>query len=128
MARGDRRTKTGLSRFDGKDVLTSSIKITNAGDGLSRAMSVEPTEFHHRETVHVVLECEVTEVSHKEIKDTDALVRVHTFKAGTATVVDGALVEDVLEQQRIAIEEHEGVHRLPLGSTDEDGPDDEGSE
>lgn len=122
----DRRTRTGLSKFDGRDVLSAGIAVTNAGDGLSKALAVEPTEFHHGETVYVVMECEVTKVSHDPVKDTDALRRVHTLKAGNATIIDGELVAEALEAQAEKIEQAAGVHKLPLGSDDEGSPDEPG--
>lgn len=112
---------TDLGSFDGKDVITTSIAITNAGDGLSTALSIEPQTFHHRQVVTVVLECEVTQIKFLEVKDTDRLARVHTLRAGIATVVDPDLVAEVLTAQRLKIEQARGVQQLPLT----DAPDSE---
>jgi hypothetical protein len=108
----------GLSQFEGRDVLQATIKVTNAGDGLSDALGIEPCEYHLGETVYLVIEAEVSRVNYEEIKDTGALKRVHTFRAGDATMVDGQLVAKVLEDQRIALEKAKGVERLPLEEDD----------
>lgn len=123
-----KRAGKGLGSFDGRDVLGTNVAITNAGDGLSKAMSVEPLELHLGETVYVVLECEVSKVRFDPVKDTQAVQRVHILKAGAATMVDGDLVADVLEEQERKIEEAAGVHRLPLGADDPDAPDPEGDD
>jgi len=104
----------GLSQFEGRDVLQATIKVTNAGDGLSEALGIEPVEYHLGETVYLVIEAEVSRVNYEEIKDTGALKRVHTFRAGHATMVEGQLVAKVLEDQRIALEKAKGVERLPM--------------
>lgn len=107
-----------LGTFDGRDVITSSVAIRNAGDGLSAAMSIEHTELHHGQIVHVVLECEVKDVQFPVIKDTDSLNRKHVLRAGMATIVDKALVEDVMKAQRKKLDEAKGVQSLPLDGTD----------
>ena len=83
-----------LSSFEGRDVLQSSIKVTNAGDGLSDAMLVDPAEYHLGDSVYVVLECVVARVDYQALTGVDALRRVHTLRAGTATVVSPELVSD----------------------------------
>lgn len=106
-----------LSRFDGRDVLRTTIAITNAGDGLSEAMAVDPRELHLGERVRVVLDCEVAKVRFDPIKGTDALARVHVLRAGDATIVDDDLVEEHLRVQReriaVAKEQAAGIVRLP---------------
>lgn len=98
--------KSHLHQFDGRDVLATTIAITNAGDGLSKAMKVDPREFHHDEKVYVVLECDVAKVSFSPLAEgTQELVRVHTLRAGAATIVDGDLVKAHLDQQAARIQE-----------------------
>lgn len=111
----------GLSKFEGRDVLQSAIAITNAGDGLSQAMAIAPSELHLDDTIYVVLECTVTKVQYQELKDTGTLKRQQVLKAGVATIVDGQLVAGVLEEQRIAIEKAKGIERLEF----DDGEDSE---
>ena len=55
------------------------------------------------------------------IKDTESLNRKHVLRAGVATIVDKALVNDVIAKQRQKIDEAAGVQALPLG--DEGEPD-----
>lgn len=104
----------GLTQFEGRDVLQATIKVTNAGDGLSQAMQIAPAEHHLGDTVYLVIEAEVSKVHYEELQDTGTLKRVHTFKAGNATMVDGQLVAKVLEDQVKAIEKAKGVERIPF--------------
>ena len=106
------KQKKTLDAFEGTQVLKTAIALTNAGDGLSKAMSIDNEELHIGETVHVVIECEVTAVGFDKVKDTDALVRKQKLKAGRATLVDGKLVEDVLDQMSQRLEEAAGIKRL----------------
>lgn len=92
--------KSHLHQFDGRDVLATTIAITNAGDGLSNAMKVAPTEFHHGQKVYVVLETEVAKVSFQPLAEgTQELQRIHTLRAGNATIVDADLVKAHLDLQ-----------------------------
>lgn len=121
--RNDPQSAPGeLNPFEGLDVLQASIKVTNAGDGLSDALAVDPVEYHLGQTVHVVLECVVAKVDYQQLNGVEALRRVHSLKAGTATVVSAALVKDVLDAQRLAIEKARGIERLDFDG--EDGDDD----
>ncbi len=107
-----------LGRFEGHQVVGTQIQITNAGDGLSAAMSIDPESLKLGERVFVVLETQVSKVAYTEVKDTGTLMRVQTLKAGTATTVDESLVADVLESQRVRIEEAQGVVRLEFENGD----------
>lgn len=111
-----------LSDFEGHLVVGTTIAITNAGDGLSKALQIDPTEYDHGDVVHVVLECEVTKIRFDPSKDDpNSLIRHHVLKAGTSTVVEGSTVAGVLAAQRKKIEEAEGVQQLDLDGTDDDG-------
>lgn len=89
-----------LGKFDGKDVIRTSISVTNAGDGLSNAMKVEPQLLHLGDKVYVVLECDVANVKFVPLSDDDSLLnRVHTLRAGAATMIDGSIVAAHLEAQ-----------------------------
>lgn len=118
-----------LSPFEGKSVNRSTVKITNAGDGLSQALGIEPVEYHQGDKVYVVLECDVSRVSFEPVSK-DLLdgpqVRVHTFKAGTATVVDAKLVSDAVEEQakrnKLAEDEKRGQERLVGADGDDSKP------
>jgi len=110
-----------LSPYEGLDVVQASIKVTNAGDGLSTAINVDPVEYHVGDVVHVVLETVVARVSYETVKDTDVLKRVHTLRAGNGTIVAEDFARGVLAAQEIAIEKAKGVQRLELdGETGND--------
>lgn len=114
-----------LEPFEGRDVIKSVVKITNAGDGLSDGLSIEPQAFHLGEKRYIVLECDVSKVQHLPIKDTDHLAREQTFRAMGAVIVDPDLVKDLVAQQKDRILEAKeaaaGIERLPF----EDDEDDE---
>lgn len=120
-----RRTPTksasGLHSFEGREVIATRVAVTNAGDGLSEAMTIDPEELALGSTVYVVLECETTRIGYEPVKDTGTLLRKHTLRAGTATLVDGALVSEVLDQQRVRIEQAKGVERLDFEGGDGNG-------
>ena len=119
-----------LTSFEGREVMRSTIAIRNAGDGLSEAMKFEPIELHQGQRVYVVLECDVSEVSFPQIKDTDALSRKHVLRAGAATLVDGAIVLEHITAQRDRIqrlrEKAQGIERLDFDGADDDRFDDPG--
>lgn len=123
---------SALSPFDGRAVIRTQIAVTNAGDGLSNALKIEPREFRHGEVVYVVLECEVSKVGFVPVAaDVEELSRVHTFKAQGATIVDAAVVRAHLDEQaeriRLAHEQSQGIVRLPYeGDEEEMGTDEEG--
>lgn len=112
-------TPVDLGQFEGRDILSATISVTNAGDGLSDAMKVEPEIMHLGDVVYVVLECEVAKVRYDPIKDTQGLARVHVLRAGTATLIDGGAVEEALDAQRVKIERARdaaaGIAKLPIG-------------
>jgi hypothetical protein len=116
IARADEHLPAPLTPFEGQDVVGSRIKVTNAGDGLSESLAVEPAAFGLGSKLYVVLECEVAKVQHVPVKDTDTLVREHTFKALGATLADADLVAELVEQQkeiiRLRKEEAAGIQRL----------------
>lgn len=111
-----------LGNFEGEDVLTTTIAIVNAGDGLSEALAVTGTILHIGDKVHVVLECEVTEIAFVPIKKTNALNRKAKLRAGDAAIADEQTVRDLLDKTRIAIEERAGISRLDF-QRDPDAPD-----
>ena len=104
----------GLTPFEGRDVLATRVAITRAGDGLSKAMEIQPEELELGDTVFVLLECSVDKLRFEPLADTDALLRVHVLRAGTATMVDAKVATKPLDEQRRRIEKAKGVERLPL--------------
>lgn len=123
--------KVRLTEFEGHEVLSATIAITNAGDGLSKAMEVDPIEFEHGERVYVVLECEVAKIRFDPIPDTEkGLQRVHVLRAGDATIVEADLVKNYLSAQRKRIEDAKGQTTLDFGEEagGEEGDGSEGAE
>ena len=108
----------GLSTFEGCDVVLATIKVTIAGDGLSDAMSIDPVEMHQGEKRYLLIEAEVTRVHYDELKDTDVLKRVHTLKAGTATLVDPEFAVELIEKQRKAIQSAKGVEEFDFSDAE----------
>lgn len=102
--------------FDGRDVIMTSVAVTNAGDGLSQSLAVDPREIHIGDSGVIALEYVCTKVGFVEIKDTECLNRVATLKAGTATIIDRETVAEALDAQALKIERAKGVERLPLGT------------
>ncbi len=82
----------GLGTFDGTKVLATAVKITNAGDGLSQALTVAPRVMHRDEEVFIVLHCKVGRVAFDPIKDIEGVTRVHTLTTILGTMVDKSLV------------------------------------
>lgn len=107
-----------LTPFDDREVATASIAVTNAGDGLSTALSIDPVEFHIGDIVDVLLRCEVSKVGHVEIKDTQLLNRVHTLKAGVGTIVDREFADAAITAQAQKNEEAKGILSLDLNGHD----------
>lgn len=107
-----------LGEFEGRKVTKTTISVRNAGDGLSKAMEVDPQLLHQGDTVYVVMECKVGPVEFDVVKnsDTDA-TRKHVLRAGAATIVDAKLVQHAVEAQTQVIleaREHElGIQQLP---------------
>jgi hypothetical protein len=105
---------TDLGTFEGHDVLTTSVKVTNAGDGLSQALAVDPQLLHHGDRGAIIIEYEVAKVGYDPIKDTDGLTRIHTLKALRGTLVDLDIVRERLDAQQRRIEAAEGTLQLDL--------------
>lgn len=109
-----------LTPYKGKQVVSTAISLRNAGDGLSKAMNVDPYEYDHGDTVYIVIEAEVTQHVHKPLKDTADLELVQVMSAGRATLVEKDLVLDLLNAQQDRIDEAAGIEKLPYT---EDGDD-----
>lgn len=103
-----------LSPFEARPVVRTKVAVTNAGDGLSEAMAVDPVELSIGDEVYIVLAAQVSKVRFEEIKDSTSLARVHVLRAGTAALVDETIVADYLAKQRSRIEEAQGIVRLPM--------------
>lgn len=117
------QTKISLGSFDKKPVLATGIRITNAGDGLSKALQVDPKVIHHGDKTYVVLETECSNIAFPPIKDTDGVQRMHTLRAGRATIVDPDLVCELLDAQEERIKGY-SEPALPFGADEKPGGDD----
>lgn len=80
-------TRTTLPEFEGADVAKAAVKITNAGDGLSEALKVDPIALHMDDVVYYVLRGTVTQINHKADSEGE-LTRVHTVKADQISPID----------------------------------------
>lgn len=116
--------KKQLTDFDGREVVATTIALTNAGDGLSKAVATEPLELHHGEKCYVVFETDVKKVRFDQSKDDPSkLIRVHTLKAGVATIVDFDLVAKVLTAQQEKNDKAAGKAAIPFGKDVENPAD-----
>jgi len=96
-----------LGTFEGAKVTTSKVKVTSAGDGLSKAMVVEPVAYKKGDRVVVVLDCVVKRVEFDDGDMNGDVCRVHVFKAGQAIVIDRFLVAEMLAEQAERIKQAE---------------------
>jgi hypothetical protein len=121
-------TPDAIEDFGGLPVVSTAVKVTNAGDGLSAAMTLDPEAFSLGQTVVLVLECTVTRVAFEPVsKNTPTVLqRVHTLKAGTATTTtrEGA-VGKALDAAAVKIEQAKGIERLWNDMDDSDLYDDD---
>jgi hypothetical protein len=85
---------TNIGKFEGRDVLATSIKVTHAGDGLSSALGVEPRVMQSGEIRYVLLKCEVGPIRHVPIADAGAFTREHTLIAQDASILADAEAEE----------------------------------
>lgn len=115
----------GLPKFEGKVVAESSMRLTNAGDGLSKEMKIAPRALKIGARVAFIGTGVVAHVDHRPVsKQSDLLDRQHTVRAELVTIVDPADVEGPLaaaqeridaaeEAERLAAEREAGIQRLP---------------
>lgn len=112
------QAKVDLGLFEGLDVIQSSIRVVRAGDGLSKAMALDPVVLHTGQDVTIVIRCKVGSIIHRPIKDTESLERVQTLEAGSAAIIDDQLVAKLLDEQKLRLEQAAGVQRLPMDDDD----------
>lgn len=87
-----------LGEYRGHPIIKTSIAITNAGDGLSKAMKIAPRILEPGDRVMVLLEAEVDEHGIKFIEDTEAFELKQRLRAETATIVEGQNYERLLRK------------------------------
>lgn len=114
-----------LPDYDGRQVASTTISVTNAGDGLSKGMAITPQVLGLRSKGYLVLEFDVAKHTHKDLAGTEFLVLEQVLKAGTAVLVDADLVKPLIDQQAERIlqaeEERKGLSRLPYNDEGELG-------
>jgi len=111
-----KKAKTVLHKQEGLDVTEIAMIITGTGDGLSKAMAIEPRQFRQGDKVYVVLETACEKIRFDRIHDKSEengdvpdLRRVQILKAGVASIVDADLVDAMIEQQRTLNAEYDAA-------------------
>lgn len=113
---------THLTEYRGREVRKTKVTITNAGDGLSEALGIEPQEFEQGDEVFVLLRTVVGSHKLEVMKGYDPdegdapLVLVQQLRAQDATVVTKEFADRHIKAQRVKIQrakdEAEGKGRL----------------
>lgn len=113
------KDRTGLGKHERDEVVSTTISVRKAGDGLSEAMETAPTVLERGDEVYVVLQCTVAQVQYPPIKGREDLAEVqrkHVLTAGTATFLDDQVVRDAIARQdeanTLRREREAGVQRL----------------
>lgn len=104
-----------LGQFDGFDIDTVRMKITRAGDGLSKSLAANGETGTHRKgaRVAIVLEGVIGTVAFPPDKEhEDRVVRLEELVTETITIVDRGLVADIIEDQKQRNDEHAEKLRL----------------
>jgi hypothetical protein len=127
-------TEPDMGFFEGREVSGVKIIITKTGDGLSKAMEVDPKILHQGDIGYIVLSYVTNKIRFDSPKDDEdeTTARIQILEATGATFVDRDLIGDVVEvmrdrieahaeELRIAKEEAKGVYRLHA----EDDPDED---
>lgn len=92
-----------LGMFEGRDVTHAEMKLTNVGDGLSKAMKLDPVVLHHGDRVLVLVEAEVVDVSHKPAIAGDLggpVKRVHVLRGLAAMLTDTSANAKAIAKQK----------------------------
>ena len=101
-----------LGNFEGRPIIATRMTVTNTGEGLTDAMTIDPMVLHHGDEVFLLMKGVVSDIRMPEVKGTEAVARHHVIRAVEATIVDEVLAEPVLavQRQRLrdAIEEASG--------------------
>ena len=118
-----------LAEFEGHEVIEVGVEMPNAAGGLQEAMKFDPVEWHISEEGYIVLHYVTKKVRHEPIdKDNydGPLRRVHVLHVDEAAPIEGAVIGDVLVEQRERIQkakdEAVGQPSLLEGDDDEELP------
>ncbi len=105
-----------LGDYMDRDVSATSVKITKAGDGLSKQLEVDPMILVPGQTYMVLLEGVAGSHTHKLIDKAGTWELVQELIAKTVTFVDGEDLEKVIriaaDRVTAAAEARKGVQRL----------------
>ena len=110
-----------LETFEGAPVIRTTVSVTQAGDGLSDSMAIQPRLIRRGSRLRVIMDVVATKVEHAaankaEEADPDApQARKVTLAAETVQVLDvgdSAHVDQLLAHQREAVAEHKEQERL----------------
>lgn len=96
---------TSLGTYQDQPVLRTAVKLTKAGDGLSKALRLDPELLPIGSTGTLLVSYEVVGHTHKPIDDTECFELVQTLAATTVTKFESKGADLALERQRRKIEE-----------------------
>jgi len=108
-ARKPKDTGSELGEFEGRPVGAIKIIVTKAGDGLSKAMDVEPTLLHQGDVGYLVLSYVTNKIRFDPTSkdpDDENVNRIQILEATGATFVDRDLIGDVVEVMQGRIADH----------------------
>lgn len=132
MANDDDTPELIPEQYKGLDVLANVLKITNTGDGLSKAMAIEPIEVEFGDIVYVALRLVKTKDGYDVLYSKDdeekplGVAYVQQFKATEAAFVPEKTVRkaiDAMHDKIIAAEEERKSGQGSLTLEYEDGAD-----
>lgn len=116
-----------LGIFEGRDVTHAEMALKNVGDGLSKAMKLDPVVLHHGDRVMLLVEAEVVDVSHKPAIAGDLtgpVKRVHVLRGLAAVLTDSTANAKAIQKQKGRIDklsEIEGQRSIDDELPTEDG-------
>lgn len=108
--------------YRGKPIRKVTVAVTNAGDGLSKALKVDPRNIEPGEDIYVVLRTRLAKDGYVFVDvEEGQWDLVYSLSAGDATIVDADLVKQLVDDQaeriQLAYENEHGIQRLPDGTT-----------
>lgn len=117
----------GTATVEGVEVTGVAIKLTNAGDGLSKSMEVEARILQPGERVTVLIEGVVQPIRFDPVRlqggdrDYSRVTREQSIKAELATIVDPEVGRDILDAHRAALDKLAGQPQIDFdGDADDD--------
>lgn len=113
--------KSMLGSYQELPVLKTSIKLTKAGDGLSKSLGIDPQLLPIGATGMLLVGYKVESHGHKLIKDVDAFELIQTLEATTVTIVDDQGSARKIEKQRRKLEEAEALRQNKPKLVNQDG-------